>query len=59
MTVFTNFLFESLMELSDAQRFEIWRKARDRYYELKRQNKDTEHAERLYRIACTAMFWNL
>lgn len=58
MKAFTSFIFESLMELTDAQRFDIWRKARDRYLELKRQNKNDEYAKRLYRIACTAMHWN-
>ena len=59
MTVFTDYMFDALMRLTDAQRFDIWRKARDRYLELKRQNKNDEYAKRLYRITCTAMFWNL
>ena len=52
------FIMETLEVLSDAKRYEIWRKLQNKYVEVLRKGEDTEWARQLSSIAYSAYMWD-
>lgn len=53
-----NLIMDNVETLPSAKRFEIWRKARDNYNEIRRRGEESQWAFNLMSIAYSAYMWD-